>query len=194
MTAELDRDRELVSKALSGDDEAMAALIAVAMPIARAKAHALEAKNSRLSGEDLVQEGMLGFLRALETYSPEKNAAFRTYVDVCIGNRMRTAVKASFNFKNLSLTSALPIPEDDREPVSLALDPQEILASRDKVAKLNAFLNDESRLSGLEIGVVKLRMSGKSYSETAKLLGISTKAVDNALQRVKKKLREHFTD
>ncbi len=181
-------DEELVKLALSGDDSAMAQLVAVAMPIAGAKAAAQQAKNNRLSTEDLVQEGMLGFLSALKTYSASKGTSFRTYAGACIGNRIISAVRLHNNTGNYSLTSAVPI--TDETGVSAAeQDPQNIMIEREKLEDFYSLIGSGKLLSDFEKSVLRCRLAGLSYSETAQKLGTGTKAVDNALARIRKKIR-----
>ncbi|MBR3438659.1 MAG: sigma-70 family RNA polymerase sigma factor [Clostridia bacterium] len=180
-------DEELVRLALSGDDAAMAKLIAVAMPIAGAKAAAQQAKNNRLSAEDLVQEGMLGFLGALKTYSASKGTSFRTYAGACIGNRIISAVRLHNNTGNRTLTSAVPI-SDEADTFSAEQDPQNIMIEREKLEDFRR-LFEGGLLSDFEKSVLECRLKGLSYSETAQKLGTGTKAVDNALARIRKKLR-----
>ena len=181
------KDEELVRLALGGDDKAMAELIAQVMPIAKAKAAAQQAKNSRLSAEDLVQEGMLGFLSALNSYSADKGSSFRTYAGACIGNRIITAVRLHNNMGNFSLTSAVPI--DGEDGSISAVDPEDIVLEREKFDDIAAFISGKGALSPLETKVVECRLSGLSYSATAEKLGVTQKAVDNALARVRKKVR-----
>ncbi|MBR4766478.1 MAG: sigma-70 family RNA polymerase sigma factor [Clostridia bacterium] len=181
-------DEALVKLALSGDDSAMAQLIAVAMPIAGAKAAAQQAKNNRLSAEDLIQEGMLGFLSALKTYSAEKNTSFRTYAGACIGNRIISAVRLHNNTGNYSLTSAVSI-SDEPQTATGETDPQNIMIERERFEDFRNLI-EGSLLSDFEKNVLGCRLSGLSYSETAKRLGTTSKAVDNALSRIRKKIRE----
>ena len=181
-------DEELVKLALSGDDSAMAQLIAVAMPIAGAKAAAQQAKNNRLSAEDLIQEGMLGFLSALKTYSAGRGTSFRTYAGACIGNRIISAVRLHNNTGNYSLTSAVPI-TDETEITSGGQDPQNIMIERERLEDFRNLIEGKL-LSDFEKSVLECRLAGLSYSETAEKLGTGTKAVDNALARIRKKIRE----
>lgn len=184
-------DEALVRLASDGDDAAMAQLIAFAMPIAKAKAVAQQAKNDRLSAEDLIQEGMLGFLNAVNTYSADKNTSFRTYADVCIGNRIISAVRSHNNIKNYSLTSAVPISEDD-DTLEHGSDPQNIILERESYEEIKEFIKTSSVLSAFERQVVELRLSGLSYKLIANRLGTDSKAIDNALVRVRKKMHSKF--
>lgn len=182
-------DEALVALAVGGDDRAMAALIARVSPIAKAKAAAYKDDDLRPLTEDLVQEGMFGFLNAVRTFSPDKEASFRTYADTCIGNRIISAVRSHRNEKNMALSSAVALPDEDKGLSDAKLDPQEIITSRESLQNFKAIIRNSADFSDFEGKVIRLRLSGKSYCEIAKELGKSEKAVDNALQRVRKKLR-----
>ena len=98
-------DEQLALMAADGDDESMAILIAKITPIAKAKAGKYD--GPRLSADDLVQEGMLGFLDAVKSFRPEKGVPFKAYAETCINNRIISAVRASLNNKNAALTNAV---------------------------------------------------------------------------------------
>lgn len=176
----------LVAKALEGDKEAMAELVSMAAAIAKAHIDWEEARRLRISGEDLVQEGLIGFVNALRTYSPEREASFRTYASVCIQNRIRTAMSYYRSAKSYSLSSAVSFDDSGAE---LVPDPQEIFSRWESSEIFRALLGEESELSALERSVVELRLKGRSYKQISAELGVSTKTVDNALSRVKKKIR-----
>ncbi len=181
-------DDELVFRAANGDDAAMAQLIASVTPIARAKASGFV--SPRISGEDLVQEGMFGFLHAVKTYDPSKGASFKAYAEVCINNRIVSAVRTSFNNKNAALSNALPYePEKVEEAVSEA-DPADIFSRKEDAERFREILS--KGLSEFENRVVELRMMDMSYSQIAERLDCSEKAVDNALQRIRRKMRDLF--
>lgn len=179
----------LISLARNGDDKAMAQLIEMAMPIAKAKAYAYSLAESgrRVHFEDLSQEGMLGFLDALHSYSPDGEASFTTYASTCIGNRIIDAVRANRNSKNSSLSTAVPI-TDIAERAGYDT-PQDTIESDERYRRIVNFLTDEKELSKIERDVIRLYLEGRTYAEISGYLCISVKSVDNALQRVRKKLR-----
>ena len=178
-------DEELAVRAANGDDASMALLIAIVTPIARAKASGFA--NARISGEDLVQEGMLGFLDAVKTFDISKGVPFKAYAETCINNRIVSAVRVSFNNKNAALSNAVSYDAEAADRCDNSTDPANIISEKDETEYLASLLN--SGLSDFEKQVVNLRLLDKSYSQIAEKLGCSEKAVDNALQRIRKKMR-----
>lgn len=178
-------DEELAVLAANGDDESMALLISAITPIAKAKGYALA--DARVAGEDLTQEGMLGFLEAVKGFDPEKGSSFRAYAETCINNRILSAVRASYNNKNAALSSAVPLEDDAAEISGDEFDPAKILSSKYEFEYITGLI--KSNLSDFERQVIVLRFLNQSYSEISARLGCSEKAVDNALQRIRKKMR-----
>lgn len=177
-------DEELAVLAANGDDEAMAHLISAVTPIARAKASGFA--NARISNEDLVQEGMLGFLDAVKSFDPSKGVPFRAFAETCINNRIISAVRMNFNSKNVALSNAVSFEAESVEFASDS-DPADIISDKFETEYLSELLS--SGLSDFEKKVIDLRLLGKSYSQIAKELCRSEKAVDNAIQRIKSKMR-----
>ena len=175
---------ELAVLAANGDDESMALLISAITPIAKAKGYALA--DSRVAGEDLTQEGMLGFLEAVKGFDPEKGG-FKTYAEACINNRILSAVRASYNNKNAALSKAVPLEDTAEEVSGDESDPAKILSSKLEFEYITGLIN--SNLSEFERQVIILRFIGLSYSEISERLDCGEKAVDNALQRIRKKMR-----
>ncbi len=177
-------DEELAVRAANGDDASMALLIAIVTPIAKAKASGFA--NARISGEDLAQEGMLGFLDAVKTFDISKGVPFKAYAEACINNRIVSAVRVNFNNKNVALSNAVPY-EAAEDKCDCSADPAEIVAEKDETEYLAGLLDEG--LSAFEKQVVDLRLQDKSYSQIASELECSEKAVDNAMQRIRKKMR-----
>ena len=178
-------DEELAALAANGDDVSMASLIAAVMPIAKAKAS--KHSGPRISDEDLTQEGMLGFLDAVKSFNPEKGVPFRAYAETCINNRILSAIRFHNNKNNLALSNAVSIDESGYEPASFSSDPANIVNGKENSELiLNTIKND---LSEFEKQVIKHHLAGESYSEIALALNCSEKSVDNALQRIRKKIR-----
>ncbi len=178
-------NEELAVRAANGDDASMALLIAIVTPIAKAKASGFA--NARISGEDLVQEGMLGFLDAVKTFDESKGSSFKSYAEICINNRIVSAVRENFNNKNAALSNALPYDVQSADRSDDTADPAVIISEKDETEYLAGLLS--SGLSGFEKQVVDLRLLDRSYSQIAQELGCSEKAVDNAMQRIRKKMR-----
>lgn len=182
-------DEELVLLACKGDNNAMAKLITGIVPLVKARAAAFADKN--LEAEDLTQEGMLGFLSAVYSYKPGGEAAFRTYAATCINNRIISAVRSQLSKKNMPLNFSLPFSEDGSDLHDPQSDPQDILSAQEETKRLLRILNEN--LSTFERAVFQQRLAGKSYEQTAESLHTTVKAVDNALQRAKKKLKSTET-
>lgn len=177
-------DEELAVLAANGDDEAMAHLIYAVTPIARAKASGFA--NARISNEDLAQEGMLGFLDAVKNFDLSKGVPFKAFAETCINNRIISAVRMNFNSKNAALSNAVSFEAESVE-IATDSDPADIISDKFEMEYLSELLN--SGLSVFEKKVIDLRLIGKSYLQIADELCCSEKAVDNALQRIKSKMR-----
>ncbi len=178
-------DEELAILAAGGDDESMALLISKITPIAEAKAYAYA--NDKIAEDDLTQEGMLGFLEAVKGFDLEKGSSFRAYAHTCITNRILSAVRVNYNNKNAALSNAVSIEENSIEKSGDEFDPAKIFSSKSEFEHITDLIN--STLSDFERQVIGLRFFGCSYSEISARLGCSEKAVDNALQRIRKKMR-----
>ena len=178
-------EEELAVLAANGDDESMALLISAITPIAKAKGYAYA--DDRLTGDDLTQEGMLGFLDAVKGFNPEKGSSFRAYAEKCINNRILSAVRASNNIKNAALSKAVTLDDDTHEISGDEFDPAKIFSSKFEFEHITGLI--ESNLSDFEKQVISLRFFGLSYLEISSRLECSEKAVDNALQRIRKKMR-----
>ena len=138
---------------------------------------------------------MLGLLSAIREYDPGKSAAFRTYAEICIRNRLFSAVKAAARNKHTPLNQSVsiesPLYGGAGQSGSQAKDPEEILLDRESLReRMEALMG---RLSRFEAGVLRLYLSGLSYSEIAAQVGKSPKSVDNAVQRIRRKLAQRIS-
>lgn len=177
-------DEEMAVLAAGGDDEAMAHLISAVTPIAKAKASGFA--KARISNEDLMQEGMLGFLDAVKKFDPSKGVPFKAFAETCINNRIVSAVRMNFNSKNAALSNAVSF-EAENSDIATGGDPADIVSDKFETEYLAELLS--SGLSDFEKQVIDLRLQNKSYAQIAQALCRSEKAVDNALQRIKSKMR-----
>ncbi len=182
-------DENLVLLAQKGDNDAMSALISEFVPLVKSRAAAMAGNN--LETDDLAQEGMLGFLNAVYSFMQGGEASFRTYAAVCISNRIISAVRSQLSRKNMPLNFSVSLSDDEYLAEDTEADPQNILLAQEETARLLNILNGQ--LSGFERAVIRQYLSGLSYEQTAKRLSVTTKAVDNALQRAKKKLKSTET-
>ena len=180
-------DETLAATAQTGEQKAATELICRYRPfVTMIASHYFGAS---LETDDIVQEGLIGLLSAIYTYSPARNASFRTYCAACVTNSIRSAVKADGGKKNSPLNSSVPL-----EDVRLTADdsPEQIVLSDEKAGFIGRLISE--RLSALEKAVLKQHMNGADYRAAAAALGISEKAVDNALQRVRSKLSKALNE
>ena len=141
--------------------------------------------------EDLIQEGMLGLLSAIRQYDPDRDASFRTYAELCIRNRLLTAIRSAQRFKHTPLNASLSIesPQFDESRVitpETFRDPEELIIIRELTDEI--ILGSSASLSRFEKTVLDYYLEGLSYAEISKKTGKPTKSVDNAIQRIRKKL------
>ncbi len=142
--------------------------------------------------EDLIQEGMLGLLSAIREYDREKGASFKTYARTCIHNRIRSAVRSARRLKNAPLNDGVSLDDvlsDESQSLGThyyARSPEEQVLARETE---NEFISAYSRcLSKLEAEILDLYLDGLTYEEMAVTAGRDVKAVDNAVQRIRRKL------
>ena len=142
--------------------------------------------------EDLIQEGMLGLLSAIREYDEAKGASFKTYAQACILNRIRSAVRSDQRMKNAPLNDGVSLDEvlsDESQSLGAHLyarSPEEQVLARETDKEL---LSAYSRcLSKFEARILSLYLDGLSYAEIAAATGRDAKAVDNAVQRIRRKL------
>ena len=152
--------------------------------------------------EDLIQEGMIGLFKAIRDYDPGRDASFYTFAELCISRQMYTAVQASSRKKHMPLNSYISLYATNEnesgesfgeefinflgfEPVK---NPEQLLIDKENVISLEKKIEEE--LSAFEKQVLDLYLTGMSYSQIARVLGRDEKSTDNALQRMKSKIRK----
>ena len=138
--------------------------------------------------EDLLQEGMFGLIKAMREFQADREASFQTFAEVCIRSRLCSVIRASRAGKHSPLNESVPLNAFllDAQPQYSQLDPEDLLIDREKAA---ALLNQvRSQLSELEVRVLDLYLDGCSCGEIAATVGKSYKSVDNAVQRIRRKI------
>lgn len=137
--------------------------------------------------EDLIQEAMFGLLKAIREFDPSHDARFKTFAEVCIRNRIRSAVANAARSKHAPLNESVPF-----EPPMLGINasPEELYISREE--ETERLMRLERQLSSLERKVLSLFLLGLSYQEISEQVGRSTKSVDNAVQRIRRKVAGNF--
>jgi RNA polymerase sporulation-specific sigma factor len=193
-------DLQLVLRARNGDGSALDGLIKRYTGFVR-----LKASSYFLAGgdaEDLVQEGLIGLYKAVRDFRPDKETSFRSFAELCVTRQIITAIKTATRYKHAPLNtyvsfSHTPAGQDsdsdctlgDALPGPTVDEPSVCVISTEELQSLVFTLG--SGLSQLEHDALRLYLEGSSYEEMAVELGCDTKTIDNALQRVKRKILTH---
>lgn len=190
-------DNDLQRLAANGDSFAEEALVERYMRLVRICARPLFLAGG--DSEDLIQEGMFGLLSAIRQYDPDQKASFKTFAEHCIKNRLLTAVKSASSTKHIPLNARVSLDallSDESQTTSLAYavsfqkSPEEqVLARENKMELQQSF---KRCLSPMERNVLRLYLDGLSYQEIAEQTGKPIKAVDNAIQRIRRKLAQNL--
>lgn len=192
------REEDVVGLARNGDDKAAEYLIQKYKNFVRAKARSYFLIGA--DREDIIQEGMIGLFKAIRDFRTEKTSSFRAFAELCVTRQMITAIKTATRQKHIPLNSYVslnkPIYDEESERTLLdvlsscrGLNPESLIISQEEVQAIRSKIGEA--LSPFERRVLMAYLQGGSYQEIAAGLNRHVKSVDNALQRVKKKL-EHF--
>ena len=195
-------DVELVARFHGGDHEALQILLERYRRFARAKARGYFLVGG--DNDDIEQEGMIGLFKAARDYNPDRQASFRAFAELCITRQVITAIKTATRQKHQPLNQYVSISgvrggddpgersvEDLLEGHYIA-DPADEVVSKERMEKMRTSMAE--MLSGLEVDVLRLYVEGKSYQEIGEHLGRHVKSIDNALQRIKRKLDTHLQE
>ena len=188
-------DEQLVLMAREGSDTAEEILIEKYKGLVRMKAKAYYIAGAE--PEDVVQEGMIGLVKAIRSFDLERETSFKTYANKCINNQIIKAIRKAEQEKNSPLNEALSLDNKlsgakndltlgEIIRASVVDEPEETVIYEDTLNRLITF--GRETLSPLELQVFKEKIKGKDYNEIAKALGKSPKTIDNALQRIRKKI------
>jgi RNA polymerase sporulation-specific sigma factor len=192
-------DDELVRRYRDGDGAALDVLLQRYRRFARAKARGYFLVGA--DGDDIEQEGMIGLYKAVRDFRPEREASFRAFAELCITRQVITAIKGATRQKHQPLNRYVSISgvrggdgEQEQAVEDLlddhhVADPADEVCQRERVQAMHQSMAE--LLSGLEVEVLGLYVSGKSYQEIGDSLGRHVKSIDNALQRIKKKVEVH---
>ena len=190
---------DIVLKASKGDKIALEYIIKKYKNFVKAKA-----KSYFLIGadkEDIIQEGMIGLYKAVRDFDASKTNSFKGFADICITRQIITAIKTATRQKHIPLNSYIslnkPVYDEESErtlldiiATSIVTDPEELIISKEELKHIESKMNQ--LLSDLELQVVEYYLNGKSYQYIADKLKRDVKSIDNALQRVKRKLEKHL--
>lgn len=192
-------DEQLVEMARMGDTEALDFLINKYKPFVR-----LKAKSYFLIGadkEDIVQEGMIGLYKAIRDFKGDKLASFKAFAELCVKRQIITAIKTATRQKHIPLNSYVsldkPVFEEESAKTMMDMltgatidDPEKLMIHREEFSHLEEKIGEV--LSDLERQVLTLYLEGCTYQEISARLDRHVKSIDNALQRIKRKLERHL--
>ncbi len=194
-------EEEVVALARNGDAKAQEFLIKKYKNFVRGKARSYFLIGA--DREDIIQEGMIGLFKAIRDYRPDRIASFKAFAELCITRQMITAIKTATRQKHIPLNSYIslnkPMYDEDSERTLLDVvsgrvvsNPEELVISREEFDSMEATISEV--LSDLELQVLTYYLDGKSYQEIAENLDRHVKSIDNALQRVKRKLEKSLQE
>ena len=193
-------DEELIDRLRGGERQITDYIMDKYKNLVRKKAKSMYILGA--DNDDLIQEGMIGLFKAVRDYDPGRDASFYTFADLCISRQMYNAVQASRREKHTPLNTYISLNADMTETGSdgnstelvnviasaVETNPEQLMIDRENVADIEAII--EKELSSFEKQVLDLYITGMSYSQIARVLSRDVKSTDNALQRLKSKLRK----
>ena len=194
-------DEKLAGMAQAGDSAAEETLIDLYKELVKSRAHLYFIAGA--DSEDVIQEGMIGLFKAVRGYNSGREASFRTFAGMCINRQIITAIKTASRLKheplNNSISLSRPIRDDDgsgkEETIENTLvarqsNPEEMILAQDTIDEILAGVSNI--LSKFELEVWQLYIAGKNYTAIAAETGKSPKSIDNALQRIKRKIAAEY--
>jgi RNA polymerase sporulation-specific sigma factor len=195
-------DDDLVARFQGGDDLSVQVLLDRYRRFARAKARGYFLVGA--DSDDIEQEGLIGLYKAARDFRSDRQSSFRAFAELCITRQVITAVKTATRQKHQPLNQYVSISgvrgSDDASERSVEdlledhyiADPAETVVSNERMDSMRQSMAE--MLSGLEVDVLRLYVEGKSYHEIGEHLGRHVKSIDNALQRIKRKLEGHLAE
>ncbi len=194
---EQESDEALIDRLRDGENSIMDYIMDKYKNLVRSKAKSMYILGA--DTEDLIQEGMIGLFKAVRDYDCGRDASFYTFAELCISRQMYTAVQASQRKKHWPLNSYISLSGEGKEQDNVSElvgilatgqnnDPESIFLDKERTEYLETQI--EKELSAFEKQVLDLYLTGMTYSQVAKVLGRDEKSTDNALQRVKAKIKK----
>lgn len=187
------KDEELISRFKNGESEILDYLMEKYKNMVRKKARTM----FLIGGEndDLIQEGMIGLFKAVRDYQPDRDAAFQTFASICVDRQIYNAIQSSNRQKHQPLNSYISLSEPDGENEEHLGDnwgenPESIIIDQENVQDLEQEIT--ATLSPMENQVLEYYLAGNGYGEIAQIMGKTPKSIDNALQRIRIKIREQL--
>ena len=187
------KDEELIFCFKNGESEILDYLMEKYKNMVRKKARTM----FLIGGEndDLIQEGMIGLFKAVRDYQPDKDASFQTFAGICVDRQIYNAIQSSNRQKHQPLNSYISLSEQDGENEEHLGDawvenPESIIIDQENVQSLEQEIT--TTLSPMENQVLEYYLAGNGYGEIAQIMGKTPKSIDNALQRIRTKIKEQL--
>ena len=187
------KDEELIFRFKQGETEILDYLMEKYKNMVRKKARAMFLIGG--DNDDLIQEGMIGLFKAVRDYQPEKEASFQTFARICVDRQIYNAIQNSNRQKHQPLNSYISFSQEDGEneehlPDMWVENPESIIIDQENVRDLEQEIT--CTLSPMENQVLDYYLDGNGYTEIAKIMGKTPKSIDNALQRIRGKIKEQL--
>ena len=188
-------DEELILRLRDGEEQITDYIMDKYKNLVRSKAKSMYILGA--DRDDLIQEGMIGLFKAIRDYDSGRDASFSTFAELCISRQMYSAVQAAGRMKHIPLNTYISLyqseeqGEEEKNILDIladgGLNPEDLVIDKENVENLEKRIEEE--LSGFEKQVLELYITGMSYTQIARVLGRDDKSTDNALQRLKAKIR-----
>ena len=187
------KDEELIFRFKQGETEILDYLMEKYKNMVRKKTRAMFLIGG--DNDDLIQEGMIGLFKAVRDYQPEKEASFQTFARICVDRQIYNAIQNSNRQKHQPLNSYISLSQEDGEneehlPDMWVENPESIIIDQENVRDLEQEIT--CTLSPMENQVLDYYLDGNGYTEIAKIMGKTPKSIDNALQRIRGKIKEQL--
>ena len=186
-------DEELIEKLRQGEDDITDYILEKYKPLVRKKTNAMYLIGGET--EDLIQEGMIGLFKAIRDYKPDKDASFYHFAELCINRQLYSALEASNRKKHQPLNSYISLSEQehpDAVAAELLVDkesgPEQTVIEQEVWEEYKKRL--AQNLSRMENQILQYYLDGNHYIQIAEMMGKSPKSIDNALQRIRQKIRQ----
>lgn len=190
-------DEELIEKLRQGEKDITDYILEKYKPLVRKKTNAMYLIGGET--EDLIQEGMIGLFKAIRDYRPDKDASFYHFAELCINRQLYSALEASNRKKHQPLNSYISLSDQEQQSAVAA----EFLVDRERTPEQMVIEQElweeykkrlEQNLSKMENKVLQYYLDGNHYIQIAEIMGKSPKSIDNALQRIRQKIRQMKLD
>ena len=178
-------DEELIDRLREGESSIIDYIMDKYKNLVRSKARSMYILGA--DTEDLIQEGMIGLYRAVCSFSTEEGASFSTYANVCVRRQICTAIKAAARKKHSPLNDYISLDYHDNGELSVMFDPETIIENRER--REHIYKEIEEKLSRFEKNVLSEYLKGGTYEEIGAIFGKESKSIDNAIQRIRRKLK-----